>query len=302
MTAGSSEPLVGTDPEAIAPDDIDESDLRAALSSSNPRIRRQGIDVCETITEQNVDAVRPFLDSVASLAGDDNVTVALRAIATLDTVAETDGEALEGRVSGLITALDTDIVDVQLTAGTVLGTLVVERPDLLAPYTRQLIEAVRNTEPDDEIRDFGTIVNDRETRRTLQEHERAERQRRDAGRRTLINVVVAITETEPRSAFDAVDDLSTLLDDVDPAVSGGAVDALAELAAVDPAVVAPISDQLIDCLDHERTIVRARAVRAIGYLGDDDAVPELRAVAENDPDEDVREIATETADFLTDTS
>lgn len=286
----------GIDPASITPDDTDDSDVRVALSSSNPLVRRRGVELCETLAEQDIDTVRPFLDRVASLAGDSTVAVALRAISTLHTVVESDGAALEGRVSGLVGALDTDVVDVQLTAGSVLGKLVVERPDLLAPYTGQLIEAVRATEPDPGIRDFGSVVNDRQTRRTLQEHEEAERQRQISARRTLINVVVAITETHP--PFNVVDDLIVLLEDRDPAVTGGAVDALGELAAANPDVVAPASDRLIDCLDHDRTVVRARAVRALGYLGESGAVPKLRAVGETDDDEDVRELAAETADFL----
>lgn len=302
MTTNSAEPLDRIDPEETTPDDVDESEVRAALSSSNLLTQQRGAKVCESLAQQDIDAVRPFLDEIAALASADSTPVVLRAISTLDTVAGSDPAALDGRLSDLGGVLDTDIVDVQLAGATLLGKLVVERPDLLAPCARQLIEAVRRTEPDSGIRDFSDVVEDRVTQRTFQEHEEAERKRRVSGRRTLINVVVAITEEEPRSSFDLVDDLVTLLDDVDPAVSGAAVDALGELAAANPDVVAPVSDRLIDCLDHDRTVVRARAIRALGYLGDDVAVPKLRTVAEEDPDEDIQEIAARTANFLADTS
>lgn len=302
MAADDSELFDDIDPGSVTPDDIDEADLREALSASDPLIRQRGLKVCETVAEQNADAVLPFLDTVAVLAGSDNAPIALRAIAILGAVATNDPTALEGRVSGLVGALDSDIVDVRLSAGSVLGSLVVEQPALLAPYARQLVESLADSEPAPNSRGFGDVVDDRTTRQTLQEHEQAERQRQIAGRRTLINVVVAITETEPQLAFDSVDALTTLLTDVDPAVSGGAVDALTELAAIDPAVVAPVSDQLIDCLDHDTATVRARAIRALGYLGDSAAVPKLRTVAENDTDENVRAIAAETAEFLGDTT
>ena len=140
------------------------------------------------------------------------------------------------------------------------------------------------------------------TRQTLEEHEEAERQRRTSGRRTLVNVVVAVCEEEPESALGAVEGLLGLLDDVDPSVVGGAVDALGELAVTDPEAVAPARDGLRARLDHPQTFVRARADRALGRLGDEGAVPKLRTVAETDDDEDVREIAAETAAFLAEES
>ncbi|RRJ33790.1 HEAT repeat domain-containing protein [Halocatena pleomorpha] len=301
MTADSPAPLDGIAPESVTPRDVTEADVRVALSSSDPLIRQRGVNVCEALAEQNVGAVVPLLDVIAPLAGVDKPPIALRAIATLDAVVEEEPNELDGRVSGLIDALDSEVVDVRLTAGTVLGKLVVERPELVAPYTRSLIDCLSDTEPDRTATDF-SVVGDRATRRTLQEHAEAERSRQIAGRQTLINVVVAITETEPRAAFDSASDLGALLDDVDPIVSGGAVDALAELAAVDPAVVTPLGDELIDCLDRESTIVRARAIRALGHLGDAAAVPKLRTVAETASDETVRAIATKTANFLADSA
>ncbi|WP_435180547.1 HEAT repeat domain-containing protein [Halorussus sp. AFM4] len=302
MTTDSSEPLDGTDPESVSPDDVDEAEVRAALASSSPLVKQTGVDVCETLAEADVDAVRPYLDDVAALADDDNAAIALRAIAVLDEVAGEDPAAMEGRVAGLVSAADAEVVDVQLTAATALGKLVVARPDLVAPYASRLAEAIRDTEPDPEPEDVGDLVDDRVTRRTIAEHVEGERKRRTSGRRTLVNVAVAVTEEEPEAAFDAAEGLVALLDDVDPGVAGGAVDALGELAKADPEVVAPASDRLTECLDHDRTVVRARAVRALGHLGDDAAVPDLRRVAEADDDEDVRELAAETADFLADAS
>ncbi|NHN60720.1 HEAT repeat domain-containing protein [Halorussus sp. JP-T4] len=261
-------------------------------------VKQTGVDVCEALAETNVDAVRPLLDDVAALADDDNAAIALRAIAVLDEVVGDEPGALEDRLDGLVDAADDEVVDVQLTAATALGKLVVARPDLVAPHAGRLADAVRVTEPGPGPEGVGDLVDDQVTQRTIAEHVEGERKRRTSGRRTLVNVVVAVTEEEPEPAFDAVDELVALLDDVDPGVAGGAVDALGHLAAADPEVVAPASDRLVDCLDHDGTVVRARAVRALGHLGDDAAVPELRRVADEDDDEDVRALAAETADFL----
>lgn len=302
MTMDSSVPLDGIDPESITRDDIDDAEVRAALSSSDPLVRQRGVDVCETLAEEGVDAVRPVLDEVASLANDDNSPVALRAIAVLRTVAERDPGAIEGRLTDLVDTAGADIVDVQLTGSSVLAALVVERPELLAPFVRQLLEGIRVTEPDPQGDNLSDVITDEVTRRTIQDHEDEERRRRISARQTLSNVAVATIESEPQSAFDAVDALVALLDDAYPAISGGAIDALAQLAAAKPAVVAPVSDRLIDCLDDDNVVVRARTVRALGHLGDDAAVPKLRDVAATDDNRDVRELADETANFLADAS
>lgn len=302
MTTDSSELLDGITPESIARGDVDDAAIHTALSSSNPLVRQRGVAVCETLVAENLDATRPFLDEVAMLAGDDNAAIALRAISVLDTLADTDPAALEGRLADLVGAVGTDHVDVQLTGATALGKLVVDRPDLVAPYARQLIEAVRVTELDATTRDFSDVVDDDVTRRTLRDHEEEERKRRTTGRRTLINVVIAIIEAEPKSTVDLAEDLGTLLDDADPVIVGGAVDALGELAAANPEAVFPVRNRLDDCLDHDSVAVRVRAIRALGHIGDDAAVPKLRAVAMEDIDETVREIALETADFLADAS
>lgn len=298
MTANSSRPLDGVEPESVSPGDVDNGEIRSALTSDSPLVRQRGVAVCETLAVTDVEAVRPLLDDIALLADDDNAAIALRAVSVLDAVARNKPDALDGRVAGLADAADSEIVDVQLTAAVALGVLVVKRPDLVAPFVGELVTAIRTTELDPTPGDF-SIVDDQVTRQTLEEHEESERQRRTSGRRTLVNVVVAICEEEPASALETVRGLRALLDDADPSVVGGAVDALGELAATNPEAVAPAGDELRDRLDHPQTFVRARAIRALGRLGDNGSVPRLRTVAETDDDEDVREIAAETVAFLT---
>lgn len=302
MTLDAPEPFDGIDPLTATPEDIDDAELRKALDAASPLVRQRALEVFESFAATDPDAVRPLLDDLVPLADDDNAAVALRVIGVLGTVVSDDPSVLEGRVGPLVDVVDDKIVDVQLTAATVLGKLVVERPDLVTPHARTLVEAVRTTEPPASPSDYGDVVDDPVTRQTIEEHEEGERQRRASARRTLVNVVVAITEEDPAAALEGelVDALVTLLDDVDPSIVGGAVDALGQLAAADPDAVAPVSDRLLACLDHDRTDVRARAIRALGHLGGDTAVPKLRSVAESDDDEDVRELAAETADYLAD--
>ena len=304
MTTNSTNPLTDVDPDSVSAGDVDPDELRAALASPKPLVRQRGVDACESLAETDLDAVRPLLDEVAALPADDNAAIGLGAISALDAVRDADPAALDGRLGGVVAAAGDEIVDVQLTTATLLAKLVVERPDLVAPHGRDLAAALRATEPSEETEEYAEFVDHRATRQTLVEHDREERERRISARRTLVNVVVAVAETEPGAALDAVDStgsvdaLAALTDDTDPEVAGGAVDALGHLAATDADAVAPVAGRLTDALDHDRPSVRARAVQALGRLGDPEAAERLTAVAESDENEEIREIAAETAAFL----
>lgn len=290
-----SDPLEAIDPESVTVEDVDESELRAALASSRPLIEQRGIQVCETLAKEDIDAVRPFLDEIGSLLTENNAAITLRAINVLKTVIRDEPTAIEPVLPALISVLDSDLAGVQLNGAVVLGTLVVDRPDLCSPYAHRLIEAIQTTELEPET-DFSETI-DRVTKQSIQEHEREERQRRISARQTLINIVVAIAEEEPQVMVDEVDELVLLLDG-DPNVASGAIDALRAIAEVEPDAVIPVADRLIDCLDHDAEAVRAHTIRVLGHLAYDAAVPNLRTVAETDPNNDIQAIAAETADFL----
>lgn len=300
MATDSSDPLDEVDPRLVTPKDIDETEVQAALTSSKPLVEQRGVEVCETLAEVDIDAVRPFLDEIGSLLTEDNVAIVPRSIEVLKIVARDEPTAIESVLPDLVDILDSDSAGVQLEGVAVLGVLVVDRPDLCSPYAHRLTEALRATELEPET-DLGGVVDDRVTRQTIEEHERKERQRRISARQGLINVVVAIAEAEPRTMVEEVDELVALLNDDDPTIIGGTIDALRAIAEVEPDVVIPVSDRLVECLDHDSEAVRAHAIRALGHAGDDAAVSALRAVAETDPNEDVRSIAAETADFLEET-
>jgi len=298
MESDLPEPLAGVEPAEVSVEDIEESEVRDALESSKPLVRQRGVNVCNALAKADADAVRPFIDNLGAVLDRTNRPVTLKAISSLDSVARTDPAALEPVLADLAGVLDNDFVDAPLTAANVFGKVVVEHPELCAPYASVLIDAVQETEPDPNLNDYSDVTDDKLTQKTLQRHERSQRCRRMADRRVLINVIVAIAETEPDALVDSVPDLVALFDDVDPGITGGAIDALGELARPRPDAVAPVAKDIITCLDHDRIDIRVRAIRALGHLGADSAIPKLREIAENDGSEDVREVAAQTADFL----
>ncbi|ELZ26364.1 hypothetical protein C475_09097, partial [Halosimplex carlsbadense 2-9-1] len=108
----------------------------------------------------------------------------------------------------------------------------------------------------------------------------------------------AAAEGDPETAADHLDALVGLFDTPDVTVIGAAIDAVSEIAQADPDAAAEAYDALVACLNHTNDTVRARAIRALGYLGDDRAVDPLEDRARVETDEDVADLAEETAAFL----
>jgi hypothetical protein len=298
MDADSSKPLDGVDPESASAMDVDD-ELPAALASDLPLVRQRALQICESLVSEDVDAVRPVLDAVAELTGSDNARTALHALSVLQAVARGDPAALENRLDPVVAALSSDIADVQVAGADLFGTVVLVRPTLVAPHLSGLVDAVLATELDAATTDFEPMVADRVTRRTLEEHEQEERHRRRAARKTIVDVVVAVAEQDPAAAAHATDAIGGLLDDDQPAVVGGAADALGEIGAADVPVDESSREALRACLDHEAAFVRTRTVRALGHIGDRDAADAIADLAATDDDEGVRDIAAATADHLT---
>lgn len=275
------------DPEAV----------RAAFDAPDPVDRSRAVRACERLAD-DVSSVQPFVDRLAAALDDDSLAVVRPAVSVLHTVAETDPAALEGSIDAVVDAVDTDLPGIQLACAETLSMVVADRPERGVPHADRLVDVLRRSEPGTDDTAVAEAVADRETRRTVLQHQRAERRRREQARSILGNVVVAAAEETPSSLYGSVADLQALVADPDPTVTGCAIDALAAVAAEDPTRLAPADGSLVDCLDHEDPTVRARAVRLYGHLGDDAFVPALRRVADGDPDEQVAELAADTAAYL----
>lgn len=300
MDSNAAAPLAGLSPDSVTPDDVDEADVRAALDASEPSVRQRGLAVCRALATADADAVAPFLDTVASLVADENALTARRAVGVLDAVASARPDALDGHLDPVVDAITVEHADVRFAVADLLGTLAVERHETVAPHLDGLLEALAATESDPTPDGYADVVDDRVTRRTLRKQDAADRNRRTGARRTLANVVVAVAEQAPTDATAVLERAPGLFEDADHRVAGAAVDAVGELAAADAAGVDDIADAIRDRLDHEAPFVRVRAVRALGHLGDDAAVDDLRRLAAAGDDETVRDLAATTADFLAD--
>lgn len=298
MSSRNGGPLAGVNMQSISTDDVTPDQLRSALDANDPVIRQRGARICSALALENVEAVLPHVESLGVLLTDDSLAVARHAARALNPIVEAHPDAIEGSVSHIVEFVDTDLPGIQLAGAQLLSMLVVERPTFCSPHADRLVSILVRSNGAYYSSDVATFVDDPETRGTIQRHELEENRRELGARQILANVIVAAAEAAPAPFYKTVDGLSHLLEDDDPIVAGGAADTLAVLAKADSAATASACEALVASLDHESRAVRARTIRALGYLGEEKAISELRWVAAEDPDTDVSNLAADTADFL----
>lgn len=279
-------------------DRLDLEQLTAALSSTDPTTRREAIDDFGALARTDPDAATDYVDAVAGRLTDESLVVARGAAEALVPIAKDRPDALVDHLDVIVESLSADAIDLSLVGAKLLSPLAIEYPDEFEESADRLLEILVAEEvPTPETAVPATVDRD-EARQIVQNVQQEAVERRQYVRRTAANVVVAVAESDPASVTD-ISALETLLDDTDPGVVGPALDTLGVLAESDPTTVHPALDSILDCLDHENGTVRARAVRTLGYLGEEAAVPALRDVAAED-DEKISELAAETVAFLSD--
>lgn len=299
MTDDESRPLADVDVESATAADVDVTDVRAAVEHDDPAVQREAVAACSAIAAEDLADVLPYVDAFAPLLAEENAATSLRAGGLLARVAEEYPEAFTDHVDLVLDLLDHDLGGQRMLGADVLAAVVVEDPGAARPYVDRIVAALAAADVDvDSDLSAAEHSMDAVEQQSVQEYESGEGQLRVNARSTLSNVLVAIVEEEPSGVADGVDDVASLLSNDDDVVVASALDALRAYAEYDPSLLAPYTDALVDCLDHGDRVVRTRAVRALGFAEADDAVADLRSVAAEDPEEAVRELAAETADFL----
>lgn len=298
MSNDASVPVGDVDPESGELSERDVADIREALQADEPITRQEGARTCKLVLQENPDALRPLVDDLVVLLEDDNMSAAQQAGTVLLGVATEHPDALTDSVSEIVTLANHEVNAVQLIGAQLLSKVVVERPAAAAPVVDRLFPILRDHPGSFEPSEGADMVDNPDTRQTIVAHEQEEHGMQLQTQGTIANVIVAVAEAEPSAFVDHVDELVDLVDHDDAAIAGLAVETLTEVGEAHPDAIAPAYDQFVDALDHDDQRVYVRAVRALGVLGDDRAVEPLRDLAESTDDEDVSELAADTATFL----
>ncbi|WP_436906919.1 HEAT repeat domain-containing protein [Halosimplex marinum] len=300
MTDEESAPLEGVDIGSGSLDDDERERVREALTSETNIRRNEAVQTLSRLSKEDPDEIRPFVDDLLALLDDERTTIAQQAGTALLAVARERPEALADDVSSVFALVEHDANSLELLGTQILVQVVLERPEAVASHLDRIAAVLKGRSPAYERGEGIDMVDDEEARQTMLEHDKQEHQLLIQSQGRLANVITAAAEGAPEAAAEHVDAVIGLFDTPDVTVVGAAVDAVGEIARADPEAAAGAGayDALVACLNHDREIVRARAVRALGHLGDDRAVGPLEDLARVEDDEDLADLAAETAAFL----
>jgi len=300
MTDEQPTPLEGVDIGSGTLDDDERERVREALASETNIRRNEAAQTLSLLADEDVDEVRPFVDDLLALLDDERNAIAQQAATALLGVAREYPEDFVDVVPTVVGVLERDFNSLELLGTQILVQVVLEEPGTVAPQLDRICAVLDGRSPAYEASGGFELAGDEEAQQTMIEHDKEENKLLVQSQARLSNVVVAAAEGDPEAAADHVDSFLDLFDSPDTTVVGAAVDAIAEVAQADPEAAAEAYDGLIACLNHKHDSVRVRAVRALGHLGDDRAVGPLEDLARAEDDEEVAELAEETAAFLAD--
>lgn len=298
MSGSSHSPLDSVVLTDVTPATVDETEIRAALDSSQPLVRQRGARACATLAADDPESVRPFVDDLGAALCDDNPGVAQTAASALQDLASADAAAVAGVLDQTAALVDADLGGLRVAGAQLLATLASERPGDCLPAVETLLDSLGRPPRGTDDAALAACVDDSVTRRTIADHEQEEQRHETLARQLVANVLVSVADVRPESIGSHVEAVAALTDDDDPVVRGAALDVLAAVARDNPEAVAPVAESVLACLDGTAPTLRARAIRTLGFLDDDQYADQLRTLAETDTDAEIATFAAETAAFL----
>ncbi|MDS0282726.1 hypothetical protein [Haloarcula onubensis] len=278
---------------------VEPAEISAALDAESAATRQRGARACTLLAETDVDSVRPFVAELGRALADENPGVVQSAASALVETATADVDAVTGVVSDVAVPIQSDLGGVQLAAAQLLRAVASEEPSHCVPVADALLDRLGRPPAADSDEQSATVaIDDRVTRRTVRQHEQEERQHERVARQIFADVAVAVAEAEPPAFADRVETLAELVAGDDVVARGAGLDILGSLCRDDPATVEAAEDAVVACLDADAPVLRARAVRTLGFLGDGEYAAVLRECAAAESDDEIAAFAAETAAFL----
>lgn len=295
----TTDELTELDVEELSQEDVDLALVRDGLADEENLVRDHAAAISLTLADEDVESVTPLLPALIAAARDDNVNVVLKAITTLNLVAESRSEELSDAVDALCAALTHDLPRVQLFAGKAVQTIGAEHPEWFVSHTETLLQVLYTevTDPTQGAERLG-VVGDPPLQKQLNEVRRGEQFQQHSVQAIAGNLLVEVSDREPTAVASHVAEVTELLDAEDLNIVACAAEVLGNLARADVSLQADVVDELVACLDSESDVVVARSIASLGYLDDPTAADPIREVAEGHEEADLRDLAAETVTWL----
>lgn len=301
-----SEPILETarnDPELV-----DVEKVLSLLDMEEGQARNEALMALAHVADHDPDLVVEHTDRFIEALDDGFPVAESSAAQVLSRISPEYPDRVVPAIPRLVEMLDDVPPLTGFRAGRTLVPLLAHAPEEFLPKTEKLVEVLTNP-PDPGIpsqEELEQMPN--EQRKQVEERleERQDEARKDIARTFGIreftaNALVEITEREPERVAPHVDEMAEWVDDGPTIVRAATIDAIANVAQHDQSAAEPAIDRLIHVAQTDANSVRAHAIQALGYAGATEAVEPLREVAASDDeelDDDLRDLATETADFL----
>jgi|GEM_PF-5856562 len=301
MTDPYAHDIMSIDEATASPEQVPTAALRSALAHEENLVRTRGAKVAAAVVGDDPEMVAEHTSQLVENLDHERTNVVVHSALALASVVETAPDRAAEAVGPIVDLLDEDPPIVQSAASQFVRTSITEAPETFLSHVDQLVERTlqESTEPVPEDAIEATADDNR--REIMRDVNEDEGRRQWATRLVTANMLAELARVEPTAVAPHVADLAALLDPEsdDVGVTTTVADIVGSVAEHDPALADDAVDPLIAVLDHYDEPTVATAVTALGFLDDPAAIEPLRAVDDDeDRDEDLRELAAETAAFV----
>lgn len=298
MAVTDLEELKAVDAEAFSVGDVPVDLIVAGLESDDNLVRKKAATLNAALAAEDVELVLDHLDRTFDLLDDERAVVIRETVVALMWVAEERPDALEDGVADLVGVLTHDLPLIQNYGAQAVQLLGAERPEWFVPHVESVVDVVEH-ERINPLSDDGVEKMNQDTAEQYRELNHAEDRRHMAARTVAGHVLIELSDIDPAAVAPHADRLVDLLSHDSLGTRTWSAAAIGNLAQYDADLVADAVDPLGELAANSDEMAAANAVTALGHIGDDGAVEPLREAADDDSvDEDVRALASETADFL----
>lgn len=298
MTVTNHEDLKGVDPETFSVGDVPVDVILSGLESDDNLVRKRAATLNAALAAEDVDLVLDHVDLMLDLLDDERAVVVRETVVALMWVAEEHPEALENTVGDLVGVLRHDLPLIQNYGSQAVRLLAAEHPEWFVPHVEALLDVIED-ERMNQLTEDDLAKMDQETAEQYRGLDREEDKRHMATRTVAGHVVIEAADVDPEAVAPYADRLIDLLTHDSLGTRTWSAATIGNLAQYDRNLVTGAVAPLCDMVDNSDEMAAANAITALGHVGDERAVEPLRdATADDGVDEDVRALASETADFL----
>lgn len=294
-----------SDPSAV---DIDAAE--SLLSSDNNEVRNTVLKALFRVADEEPDAVASISDAVVERLEDPYRVARSHATMTVMALADQRPDTVESAIPALVNELDNEVPLYRFRTAGALGKLLESHPEAFVDHADALFDVLVDGprveldvedvyDPDDP-----QVMNRRQMERAeaVAKERNRDWKRSQASLEVAANALVEVARVDPAVCASRLPELEPVIAEEEPAVRGAAIEIVRHVAEGDPDAINPLVDVLLTRLNDDEAFVRGRAIRALGFAEVVDAIEPLRAVAEDDPDDTVAELANDTADWIAERS